>query len=58
MFMIFAGVLLAYGMEETPVFGERTPDIIEKAYIVEPFEEKETKPLKTSAGKKVKIKGK
>ena len=46
MFMIFAGVLLAYGMEETPVFGERTPDIIEKAYIVEPFEEKETKPLK------------
>ena len=57
MFMIFAGVLLAYGMKETPVFGERTPDIIEKAYIVEPFEEKETKPLKISAGKRVKIKG-
>lgn len=58
MFMIFAGVLLAYGMKETPVFGERTPDIIEKVYIVEPFEEKETKPLKISAGKRVKIKGK
>ena len=50
MFMILAGGLLAYGMEETP-------DIIEKAYIVESFEEKETKPLKTSAGKRVKIKG-
>ena len=36
---------------------EETPDIIEKAYIVEPFEEKEIKPLKTSAGKRVKIKG-
>lgn len=58
MFMIFAGVLLAYRMEKTPVFGERTPDIIEKAYIVEPFEEKETKPLKISAGKRFKIKGK
>ena len=50
MFMILAGELLAYRMEETS-------DIIEKAYIVEPFEEKETKPLKTSAGKRVKIKG-
>lgn len=50
MFMILAGGLLAYRMEETP-------DIIEKAYIVEPFEEKETKPLKISAGKRVKIKG-
>ena len=50
MFMILAGGLLAYRMEETP-------DIIEKAYIVESFEEKETKPLKTSAGKRVKIKG-
>ena len=48
--MILAGELLAYRMEETS-------DIIEKAYIVEPFEEKETKPLKTSAGKRVKIKG-
>ena len=57
MFMIFAGGLLAYGIEKTPIFGEETPDIIEKAYIVEPFEEKETKPLKTSAGKRVKIKG-
>lgn len=50
MFMILAGGLLAYRMEETP-------DIIEKAYIVDYFEEKETKPLKTSAGKRVKIKG-
>ena len=57
MFMILAGELLAYRMEKTPIFGEETPDIIEKAYIVEPFEEKETKPLKTSAGKRVKIKG-
>ena len=48
--MILTWLLLIYGMEETP-------DIIEKAYIVEPFEEKETKPLKTSAGKRVKIKG-
>ena len=43
-------------MEETPVFGDGTPDIIEEVHVVEPFEEKGTKPLKTSVGKRVKIK--
>ena len=43
-------MILAYRMEETP-------DIIEEAYIADSFEEKETKPLKISAGKRVKIKG-
>ena len=44
-------------MEETPVFGDGTPDIIEEVHVVESFEEKGTKPLKTSVGKRVKIKG-
>ena len=44
-------------MEETPVFGDGTPDIIEEVHVVESFEEKGTKPLKTSVDKRVKIKG-